>query len=258
MWEQLFLLTPGVLLMIFRVAGMIFSLSFMGKDAESRWPRMVLSVSLGVILFFVDPVPVGLPPSFIMLAVMAVREVLVGLLVGICLSTAFHAVRMAGEFIGREMGLSLARLMDPAIGSGGVVMSSLFEMLAVLLFFHLDGHRLLFVLLARFNRVLPLGGGFDPAAAYEGMVWFGSWMMESSIIVAAPVFTIMLVLTMTMMILGRAVPQLPIMQFGFGIRICVGMYASILFVGRSMPRFKQMFDDVGMRLWQMAGELSPL
>lgn len=244
--------------MIFRVAGMIFSLSFMGKDAESRWPRMVLSVSLGVILFFVDPTPVALPGSFILLAVMALREVLVGLLLGTCLSTIFHAVRMAGEFIGREMGLSLARLMDPAVGSGGVVMAALFEMLAVLLFFHLDGHRLLFAILARFNRVLPLGGGFDAGAAYEHLAWFGSWMMESSIVVAAPVFTIMLLLTLTMMILGRAVPQLPIMQFGFGIRICVGMYASILFVGRSMPRFRDMFEEVSLRLWEMAGDLVPL
>jgi len=249
---------PGLILMMLRVGSMFYSLSFMSKDAASRWPHMVLTVSLGAILFLVDPQVVPLPGSFIFFAVMALREILLGIFLGLGMSVVFFAIRISGELIGRDMALSLARVMDPAVGSGGVVLSTFFEMLAVMLFFYIDGHHLVLGLLSHFNVILPLGGGFNPAAAYQNLAWLGSYMMENCIIVAAPVFSIMLLLTIVMMIVGRAVPKLPIMQFGLGIRIGVGMYATILFVGRSMPKFRQMFEEVSMRLWSIAGDMVPL
>ena len=52
---------------------------------------------------------------------------------------------------------------------------------------------------------------------------------------AFPVVGVMIVLTVGLVILGRAVPAINLMEFGFGIRIVLALLASAWFLAEGTP-----------------------
>ena len=105
MTTALLALAPGWLLMLFRTGGMVFSLPFFGRADDSRWARLVIVVGMGSLLYLPDPALLELPRSLVAFGVTALREVLVGLLLGLGIGVIFGAVRLAGGVIAPGRGL---------------------------------------------------------------------------------------------------------------------------------------------------------
>ena len=68
------------------------------------------------------------------------REILLGGMLGYIFSLFTVPFRTAGEFIGQEMGLTLASISDPTQGTQTSVLGQVFETIGVLLFFGLNIH----------------------------------------------------------------------------------------------------------------------
>ncbi|CAI2023495.1 flagellar biosynthesis protein FliR [Serratia ficaria] len=97
---------------------------------------------------------------------LAVQQILIGVALGLTMQFAFAAVRLAGEVIGMQMGLSFATFFDPSGGPNMPVLARLLNLLAMLLFLSVDGHLWLISLLADSFHTLPVqtrplnGNGF--------------------------------------------------------------------------------------------------
>ena len=243
---------PGALLMIFRTGGMIMGLPVLGRRGDSRWPRIVLAVGMGVLLYLPRPVLVPLPPNFFVFAVMAVREILVGLLLGMGLNTLFGTLVVAGEIIGQNMGLNMSRAMDPETGDQGVVLSKFLETMGLILFFQLDGHLLVFRILDAVNRALPLGVPFDPARALKGFTALTDAVFSNAMSLAAPVFGVMLLMMLALLVVGRAVQQINLMEFAFALQIVVGLMGCVVFIPRVLPRLGELLEQVAGAVIRLA------
>ena len=64
---------------------------------------------------------------------LAIQQILIGAALGLTMQLAFAAVRLAGEVIGMQMGLSFATFFDPSGGPNMPVLA-LLNLLAMLLF----------------------------------------------------------------------------------------------------------------------------
>lgn len=97
---------------------------------------------------------------------LAIQQILIGVALGLTMQFAFAAVRLAGEVIGMQMGLSFATFFDPSGGPNMPVLARLLNLLAMLLFLSFDGHLWLISLLADSFHTLPIqtqplnGNGF--------------------------------------------------------------------------------------------------
>jgi len=65
---------------------------------------------------------------------MLVQQLLIGVGIGLTMQLAFSAVRLAGEMIGLQMGLSFATLLDPNSRINMPLLARFLDMLAMLLF----------------------------------------------------------------------------------------------------------------------------
>lgn len=252
METALFAFLPGALLMIFRAGGMILGLPVLGRRGDSRWPRMVLAVGMGALLYLPNPVIVPLPPNFFVFAVMAVREVLVGLLLGMGLNTLFGTLVVAGEIIGQNMGLNMSRAVDPDTGDQGVVLSKFLETMGLILFFKLNGHLLVFRILAVVNGVLPLGAPFDPARAMKGFTALTEAVFSNAMSLAAPVFAVMLLMMLTLLVVGRAVQQINLMEFAFALQIVIGLMGCVVFIPRVLPHVEEILEQIAGAVVRLA------
>jgi flagellar biosynthetic protein FliR len=151
-------------------------------------------------------------------------EVGVGALVGLCLRVVWHAMQMAGDLIGLQIGLKTGALIDPIGGSGhGDVLSNLMGFTALSIMVSGDGHHLAIRALAATWRHVPPGAFRVDAGAMEAVSNLTGLVLHTGLAVSMPVLGAVLLTQLGLAIVGRAVPQLNVFVVGFMVTITLGL-----------------------------------
>lgn len=231
---------PGFVLTFARVTAMFVAMTIFGNGGDARWPRLVLAVGISAVLFLRAPAVIAVD-GWVPLAVLATREVFLGLVIGFAIQIVFMVLRTAGAVLGHEMGFSMAQVVDPNTGQQSPVMGRLFEMLGFLFFLAVDGHHEVFrVLSATFDKI-PVGRSIRLRGVYDGLVALVAEGLELAISLATPVYAVLLLLTVVLVVIARAVPQIHLMEFGYAVRIMLALGAAMLFMTTAAPHIYHMF-----------------
>jgi flagellar biosynthetic protein FliR len=129
----------GFVLVLVRTAALVFSSPLLGQGQGFAGHRIALAFFLALVLYWVSGVPVS-PADPVELGAMVLRETLIGLFLGFILQLVVLAVRVAGELVGQEMGLMVARQVDPTSGVSSSLVTNLYENVFLLVLFALNGH----------------------------------------------------------------------------------------------------------------------
>jgi flagellar biosynthetic protein FliR len=163
------------------------------------------------------------------------REAFVGLVLGFALGLLTTVLVAAGEIISTEMGFAMARAMDPESGTEATVMSTLFQVIGYLLILQFDLHHEALRILEQTFRACPVGGPLQLGPIQDGL----GALVGASIVVAVqyalPVLAVMLVLTVGLVLLGRAVPHINLMEFSFAARVLLALLAAAFFLTEGAP-----------------------
>jgi flagellar biosynthetic protein FliR len=169
-------------------------------------------------------------------------ETLLGLVLGWLAQLMFSGMRLAGQEIEIKSGLGLIQLVDPNEGGQSGLFSTLFELIAGLLFFAMNGHHLLVQALWSSYNVFPLAGDKFATRLLEGLVSSAGEIFTIALRVSAPVVIGLLLSDIILGIIGRAIPQMNVfmvaqpLQFGLAILLLfLAMPAFVWFFMRHMP-----------------------
>lgn len=162
------------------------------------------------------------------------KEVIVGLILGFGFGLVLMPFRVAGEYIGQEMGLTIARITDPTNGQNGTAIGQAFEGLGIMTLFQMDMHH---VFLAAFHASFirrPVGGVMEqisPDSYLRAVVW----AQKSGLALAAPVGCWLFLMLVMLALMSRAAPQLNIMSVGFILRLSAGLISILLLLPNMGP-----------------------
>jgi flagellar biosynthetic protein FliR len=143
-----------------------------------------------------------------------VKQVVIGAALGLTLQLLFAAVRMCGEIIGMQMGLSFANFFDLNSGNTPVIARFL-NLLAMLLFLSLNGHLWLLALLAETFVTLPVNADPLDAGGLRYVVSRAGVIFSQGLMLGLPIVAFLLCINMTLGLLNRLTPQLSIFCRGF-------------------------------------------
>lgn len=146
------------------------------------------------------------------LALLVLREALVGLFLGFAAGLVFAGFDLLGEFVSVQGGLGAASVVDPASGSSSLALASTLRTFALLAFVAIDGHHEVLRAAVLSYEALPLASGAPSPLAFLELVRMGSEIFEIAVRLAAPITVAMLVSNLGMGILGRTIPQLNLMM----------------------------------------------
>lgn len=221
-------------LFIFRTAAFFATVPILGTSIRNRTVKVALSSLLAFAIFPICADPAWKSPGhpFAFLILIA-RETLIGIYLSFVLTLTLSAVRMAGELIGMEMGLSLAAQVDPITGSSTQLIAYLYEIIAVLLFFGLNLHHFVIQALVSSYELLPVGERSLFNMAPEFFIQLFRQMFSAGLVLAAPVFVVLALVSLCMGFLARAVPNFNLLDAGYTLRVGAAFGAMILF----MPGF---------------------
>lgn len=153
----------------------------------------------------------------------AVRSLVIGLLLGFTLNLVFTAVRFAGSVAGIQIGFAIVNSFDPQSGGQVSVVSQFYYLLAVLLFFVTGAHHLLVgAMFHSCTAVPPFGTLHAAEGAWYLLEQFGS-VFVIGLRMAAPVVIVLLLVSASMGVVVKTVPQLNVLVVGFPIKIAVGL-----------------------------------
>lgn len=244
---ELDLLQPHALalfLHVVRSGAFMAVVPLFGRQTDTLMLRVVLAVALGGVFWWVGGSTVALPNHLVAMGAMALREGVVGLALGFALSTMTSMLVGAGEIVSSEMGFSLARTMNPESGIDATVVSQLLQVFGFLLILQLDLHHDALRVLEHTYRACPVGEPFDFGPIWSGLLALVGGSVAMALQYTFPVLGIMLLLSVAMVLLGRAVPHLNLMEFGFALRVLLALGVLVLFLGEGTPFLVQFFRDV--------------
>ncbi len=221
--------------------------------------RLALAVPLGwalapLALPHLDAMPARL--AWHHLALEALHSLVLSALLAMAMNLVLAAVRFAGDIAGMQIGFSIVNAYDPHTDSQISIISHLYYLLAVLLFFALDVHLHLIGALASTLAIAPpfLWADFGPAVgellrAYSRIFALG---LQAS----APVVLVLMLVTAAMGVIVKTTPQIHVLVVGFPVKIAVG----ILVLGTSLAYFgtvvAQALTATGDLLTQILSALS--
>lgn len=242
--EFLLAIAPALALHMVRAGAFLAVVPTFGSATSSRMLRLVLVLSLGAIMWWTEPTIIARPSGLFELGALAAREALVGVVAGFAVRLLMVILAIAGEIISQEMGFTMSRVMDPDTGVASTSMAQLFEVIGILLIFQLDLHHEMLRVLQHTYELVPVGEGFDFGVVYANLADMVAKAIEGGLRYAIPIFGVMLLLTATLIVLARAVQNINLMEFSFGLRILLALSASIYFMSEGTPFLARVFDDL--------------
>ncbi len=199
--------------------------------------RLALAVCLGIVLapgVASQIPPVNIAWTWPVLVVEVLRSLVVGAMLGFTVNLMFAAVKMAGSIAGMQIGFSIVNAFDPMTNSQISILSRIYHLMAVLIFFASGAHYVLIQAMFRSCVIVPPFGGLDSAAGAWFIVKDFGQVFAIGLKIAAPVVLILLMVSSAMGVIVKTVPQLNILAVGFPVKIAVGL----MVFGLSMVYFR--------------------
>jgi flagellar biosynthetic protein FliR len=156
------------------------------------------------------------------------KEVGIGILLSILLGLFLWPSRVAGAYIGQELGLSLASISDPGSQDSSTLITRLFEAFTVLIFFSINLHHfVIMVVHFSFDDALLQLGLVD--LPYEALVTAMNRTNDYGLLIVAPLMILLMLITLVLGFLNRAAPAMNLFSVGMSIRVGIGGLLLFLF-----------------------------
>ena len=240
--QSLIALAPSVLLHLVRAGTFLITCPLFGVTGEGRTIRIMFSVSFGVVFWWVGNKFVPMPESVFELCEMIIVECFVGLLAGFCIQLLLAIPQIGGEILAAEMGFAISRIVNPATGASSTPLAQFFEAFATLLIF-VTGlhHEVVRVLAATYDHV-PVGTTFDYDLVFQRVMPLVNDTIHLGLLFAIPILGILLLLTVVLVLLSRAVSNINLMEFSFAVRILLALGGTVVMLGHSAPFLLRVFE----------------
>ena len=180
------------------------------------------------------------------------RQILIGFTMGLVFQVASAALVVAGQAISGSMGLSMANMVDPNMGSVPVL-SQFFNIMGTLIFLGIGGHLIVFGLVIESFKLLPIGQPFFSQDMLGKMINWSSMMFLGALLIALPVMMTLLFINVGLGFVARAAPSLNIFTVGFPALILTGFIVMIFSMGSNVARMDWVWTQAFMMLRSYLG-----
>ena len=195
----------------------------------SRKIRLLLSLVLTALigpLLNPPPLPALLSSTMLWLVV---EQIGWGAIFGQLLQFAFSSLQTAGQIIAMNMGLSMAVQNDPVNGTSNTLISQLFNLTMMLIFFAANGHLLLVTVLYKGFIYWPIGAALS-WPTYQVYISSFGWIVSAAVIIALPSTVIMLIIQAGFGLLNKVSPTLNLFSLGFPLATLAGIVGIALLI----------------------------
>lgn len=221
----------------------------LGSRSAPNSVRLGLALVLAVVISPSLPpfphVPIASGAGFLIM----LQQIAIGLSLGFTLRIVFAALELAGQFVGLQMGLSMASLYDPINGAQTAVIGQFLVITSTLLLFAMDGHHQVISALWQSFRDVPIAATPISGKGFMLILEWGGTIFSTGLHIALPITAALLAANLALGMMTRAAPQLNIFSVGFPITLGAGfltLYFSVFYLPTYVERIWTEALEAGM------------
>ncbi len=210
--------------------------------------RVLLTLMLSVAIVWGQtvggqPVWHHLSPNLGAVLLGAIGEVVLGAVLAFSVFSAFGVFSLAGKIVDVQSGFGLASVFDPVTRASAPIFSHMLNLLAVAVFFALDGHHALMRGIAFSVQQLPPGTLLKTLPMAAVLRQFGL-MFSLAVALIAPVMFGLFLVEAGMALLSRVLPQMNVLVMGVAVKIVVALIIFALSLGMFLPLMGRIFATI--------------
>ncbi|WP_209122371.1 flagellar biosynthetic protein FliR [Alkalihalobacillus sp. BA299] len=236
---------PAFLLVFIRVLAFFTVMPIFSYRTIPTTLKIGLAVYLAWIMFFtIDAPELALDENYFLLII---KEILVGLLVGLIATILIYAIQVAGAFMDMNMGFMIANVVDPATGAQSPLIGGYLYTFALLLLLVTDAHHLLIDGVYYSYQFIPLEQLFIPLGN-ENVIEFIFLTFNKMFIIAfqmaLPIVGALFLVDVALGMISRSVPQMNVFVVGMPLKILVGLLLLTIFLSVFYMIVQQLFETI--------------
>ncbi|MDV2885259.1 flagellar biosynthetic protein FliR [Alkalihalophilus pseudofirmus] len=238
-------LLPAFLLVFVRVLAFFSVLPIYGHRSIPTTHKIGLALMLSwIMIFTLDTPEVLIDATFFLLVI---KEILVGLSVGLIAMILLYAVQVAGGFIDFNMGFMIANVVDPQTGAQSPLIGGYLYTFALLFLLAVNGHHLLLDGIFYSYQFVPMDQVFLPFGQ-ENIVHYIATTFNAMFIIAFqmafPIVGSLFLVDVALGMVSRAVPQMNVFVVGMPLKILVGLPLLIVYMSVFIMVVQKLFDQM--------------
>lgn len=219
-----------LILTVSRLFPIIALAPFFGARLLPHPIKVAFGISLFIMLLPQHMVTVETPLTFnAMMIFLVLKELLIGLIMGMLVNLPFWAAQVAGLFTDHQRGGASLMVQDPTIQSQSSPIGSLYNYVLIYLFFLADGPFLFIQAIFFSFEIIPIDQFMSPAFFTENSkLWQVTMDLLNKTLVlgvqlASPALLIILMTDMFLGIINRMAPQVMITFLGLPLKSLLAM-----------------------------------
>lgn len=222
------------LLVFVRIASCFVVASFFSMTNTPNRVKVGLAFFVSILIYgSVTPAEAIVYETVFQYALIIIKEVMVGLLLGFSTSICTYIVGFAGHIADMEIGISMAMVLDPTTKENTSI-SGVYYQYVVMLMLIISGMEqyILKALVETFTLIPVNGAVFDLDHLMSSMVSFMGDYVIIGFQICLPIFTVMVLLNAVLGVLTKVSPQMNMFTVGIQLKVLVGL--SIMFLTTRM------------------------
>ena len=168
------------------------------------------------------------------------------------MSLWFSLFSMAGHIISMQMGLGMAQMNDPAGGVSVTVVSQIYQLAAVIMFFLIDGHMAVIAIVLESFSHIPPGSVLHAVDSVNSLINYAGWMFAAAFIVILPGVISLLIINIAFGFMSRAAPQLNLLSLGFPLSLLSGLLILSIGFEEFPASFRRLTQEAILLLRQLS------
>jgi flagellar biosynthetic protein FliR len=177
-------------------------------------------------------------------ALIALKEVLVGIAIGFIPYLMFSAIYLAGQLIDMKIGFSMVSVLDPVSNLQIPVTSNFYFILCMLVFITANAHHAVIRAIYESYAFVPVGALSVGRGVVDGIFRLFSDIFVLGFRMAAPIVFTVLLTDVALGIISKAMPQMNVFMVGMPLKILVGLVIIIVTMPAFMLILGELFKNV--------------
>ncbi len=229
------------LLIFVRISGLIFTAPIFNNRGIPTLVRVFLSLVIAYVVFFnVEDISYQYSDGLLPLALMAIKEMITGLIMGFMLNFVFQGIAYAGTLIGFDMGIAMAQAFDPTMETNTNVVGQALSFLAFLIFLMINGHHYVIRALTVSFEVIPVGFYTISEPVVNLLIKYSAGIFVLAVKIASPMIVSFLLINIASGIVARVIPQMNVFFVLHPVKMILGF---LLFIS-TVPIYAYFFKNL--------------
>ncbi|MFH2049464.1 MAG: flagellar biosynthetic protein FliR [bacterium] len=228
------------LLVLLRASGLILIAPIFSDNTIPKTIRVGLVIILsGIIVSVINHPEIQTITSLWQLAGLAIKEILIGFVIGLTFNLVFMGIKTGGAILGYQLGFAMVSLPDVDTSGQVSVIARFWVLIATLIFLIINGHHMVITALVDSYRAIPVGTASMSAPIAELMMKYTGYVFVIAVKLAAPVIVTLFLTDVALGLISKVMPTMNVFFVGFPIKIGVGLTV----VALSLPLFAYVLEN---------------